>query len=108
MPQLFDFERVLFDYVIPVDREARELQLATSGAKAARIVFLTSSTIFLSDRAFAPASKCYAGNDSNIVCLRLIRVPRGKFAPATRAIWGKLILERQKFSLAQVRSRCPS
>jgi hypothetical protein len=73
MPQLFDFERVLFDYVIPVDREARELQLATSGAKAARIVFLTSSTIFLSDRAFAPTSECYAGNDSNIVCLRLIR-----------------------------------
>jgi hypothetical protein len=45
MPQLFDFERVFFDYVIPVDREALEQQLATSGAKAARIVFLTSSTI---------------------------------------------------------------
>ena len=45
MPQLFDFERVLFDYLIPVDQEALGRQLATSGAKAAWIVFLTSSTI---------------------------------------------------------------
>jgi hypothetical protein len=44
-PQLFDFERVVFDYVIPVDREAPEQQFAKSGAKAALIVFLTSSTI---------------------------------------------------------------
>jgi hypothetical protein len=45
MPQLFDFERVGFDYVIPVDREALEQQFAKSGAKAALIVFLTSSPI---------------------------------------------------------------
>jgi hypothetical protein len=45
MLQLFDFERVLFDYLIPVDQQPLEPQLATSGAKAARIVFLTSSTI---------------------------------------------------------------
>jgi hypothetical protein len=59
-----------FDHVIPCDREALQQELATRGAKSALIVFLNVIHNFLRDRAFAPASECYAGDDSNVVGLR--------------------------------------
>ncbi|MGB6699335.1 MAG: hypothetical protein WBE80_11690, partial [Methylocella sp.] len=80
--QNFEFERFLFDQMILSDRKALERQLATSGAKAALIVFLNVIHNFLRDRAFAPASECYSSGDSNIVCLRLVCVPGGKLVPA--------------------------
>jgi hypothetical protein len=49
-----------------------------SGAKAALIVFLNVIHNFLRNRAFAPASECYAGDDSNIVGLRLVCMPLGR------------------------------
>jgi hypothetical protein len=67
-----------FDHVIPRDREALQQELATRGAKAALIVFLNVIHNFLRNRAFAPASECYAGDDSNIVGLRLVCMPLGR------------------------------
>jgi len=43
---------------------------------------------FLRERAFALASECYAANDSDIVRLGLVCVPREKSISATRAILG--------------------
>ncbi len=88
MLQLFEFKRFLFDHVIPRDGEGLWQERATSGAKAAQIVFLNVIHNFLPDRAFAPASECYAGDDLNIVGLRLVCMPRGKYFPATRAVSG--------------------
>ncbi len=78
----------------------------TSGAKVAQIVFLNVIHNFLGDRAFTPASECYASNDSNIVRLRLVCMPGGKACSGHARDFGGLILGWRKFSLAPVRSRC--
>jgi hypothetical protein len=67
MLQLFEIERFLFDRMIPCGREVLQQELATSGARAAHIVFLNAIHSFLRDRAFAPASECYASNAPDIV-----------------------------------------